>query len=311
MNSSVSRVAKLRGRGRSISTISSMRPGSRAITGDPVGQQDRLADAVGDEQDGLARGRPDALQLDIELIARDRVERAERLVHQEQCRIVEQRPADRRALAHAARQLPRIAMRERAQPERVEHGERRLGRTAWSACGGTRAAAAHWPARCASRAACRAGTRCRDPRAGPSSGPVLDHLTPRRSRSSRARPGSAAGCFSRSPLGPSSDRNSPSRMSSEDVGQRLHVAARRFIGLVDRPQHDMRRFGSCEGTAKTQKREEVRPRTVPTPRAVMPAKAGIQESPARGRCPWPLDARFRGHDGRGVGWRLREANGAE
>ena len=29
----------------------------------------------------------------------------------------------------------------------------------------------------------------------------------------------------------------------------------------------------------------------------MPAKAGIQESPAQWRCLWPLDARFRGHDG--------------
>ena len=40
-----------------------------------------FADAVGDENHRLAIGLPDALQLDRHFVARDGVERAERLVH--------------------------------------------------------------------------------------------------------------------------------------------------------------------------------------------------------------------------------------
>ena len=43
------------------------------------------------------------VQIDVELIARKRVERAEWLVHQQEPRIEQQRPAHRDTLAHAAR----------------------------------------------------------------------------------------------------------------------------------------------------------------------------------------------------------------
>ena len=55
-----------------------------------------------DQQHGLAGGGGDPLQFQVHLFARHRVERAERLVHQQDRRIVHQRPADRRALLHPA-----------------------------------------------------------------------------------------------------------------------------------------------------------------------------------------------------------------
>src|ERR1700704_1259177 len=48
----------------------------------------------------------------IHLIARNGIERAERLVHQQELRVVDERPADRDALAHPARQLMRLLVRE-------------------------------------------------------------------------------------------------------------------------------------------------------------------------------------------------------
>ena len=52
----------------------------------PVGEEDRLRDGVGDEEDRLAPLLPDAQQLEAHLLARHRVERPERLVHQQQAR---------------------------------------------------------------------------------------------------------------------------------------------------------------------------------------------------------------------------------
>src|SRR2546428_200160 len=46
---------------------------------DAVGQERRFADAVGDENHRLAIGLPNAQKLDPHLVARDRVQRAERL----------------------------------------------------------------------------------------------------------------------------------------------------------------------------------------------------------------------------------------
>ena len=49
---------------------------------------------------------PQPQQLLVEMIADDLVERAERLVHQQQLRIEGERARDRHALLHAAGQLP-------------------------------------------------------------------------------------------------------------------------------------------------------------------------------------------------------------
>src|SRR5690606_17336904 len=54
---------------------------------DAVRQQQRLLDRVRHEQDRLAGLLPDADELDLHLVAGDRVERAERLVHEQHARL--------------------------------------------------------------------------------------------------------------------------------------------------------------------------------------------------------------------------------
>jgi hypothetical protein len=73
---------------------------------DTVGQERSFSDAVGHENHRLAIGLPDAQELDSHFIAGDRIEGTERLVHQENAWIVNERSANRYTLPHAARQLP-------------------------------------------------------------------------------------------------------------------------------------------------------------------------------------------------------------
>src|SRR5262249_46826417 len=94
--------------------------GPRRHHHDLVGEEHRLRYAVGDEQHGHAALVADLLQGERELVGGERVERAERLVHQQLRRIVDQRAADRDALAHAARQFVRILVLEAGEPDRGE-----------------------------------------------------------------------------------------------------------------------------------------------------------------------------------------------
>jgi hypothetical protein len=94
----------------------------------PVRQEDRLGNAVGDQQHRLAGGHPDALQFEVHALARHRVERAERLVHQQHRRIVQQRPQDRDALLHAARELPRVLVLEAFQVGHLDEAVGALAR---------------------------------------------------------------------------------------------------------------------------------------------------------------------------------------
>ena len=64
-----------------------------------------LLDAVRDEERGPARLAPDPVQLGLHLLARQRVERAERLVEQHDLRLGREHPRDLAALLHAAREL--------------------------------------------------------------------------------------------------------------------------------------------------------------------------------------------------------------
>ena len=93
-------------------------------------EKHRLGDAVGDEDDGLPRFLPDAQQLEIHLLARQGIECAERLVHQDQLGIVDERTRDRRALLHAAGQLVGILVLVAREPDQ---GEQIAG--AGAACG--------------------------------------------------------------------------------------------------------------------------------------------------------------------------------
>src|SRR5262249_57879194 len=66
---------------------------ARAHDQDPVGQPDRLLDAVGDEQDRRPAPQPQCFEIGADLKARQRVESAEWLVHQEHGWYVRQRLA--------------------------------------------------------------------------------------------------------------------------------------------------------------------------------------------------------------------------
>ena len=82
--------------------ISRTRPGRGVITMMRSDEQHRLGYRMGDEQNGLRPFRPDAQQLEAHFIAGERIKRRERLVHQQNVGIEQQRPGDGDALLHAA-----------------------------------------------------------------------------------------------------------------------------------------------------------------------------------------------------------------
>ena len=68
----------------------------------------RLGNGVGHKHHGAAFALPKLLQLLIEPVAGDLVERAKRLVHHQNARFKRQGTGDRHPLLHAARQLPGV-----------------------------------------------------------------------------------------------------------------------------------------------------------------------------------------------------------
>ena len=94
-----------------------MRPGRALITTTRVADEDRLLDVVGDEQHGLALALPDAEQQFLHQRAGLVVERAERLVEQQDLGIVGERARDRGALLHAAGELLGKVIVEAAQAD--------------------------------------------------------------------------------------------------------------------------------------------------------------------------------------------------
>jgi hypothetical protein len=68
----------------------------------PVGEEHGLGDAMGDEEDRLAPVLPDAEEFKVHLLPGQGVQRAERLVHEQQIGVQEERPAERHALGHPA-----------------------------------------------------------------------------------------------------------------------------------------------------------------------------------------------------------------
>src|SRR5262245_51229106 len=88
---------------------------------DPVGEEDRLDDAVRHEDDGLATLLPDPQQLEVQPFARELVDRPERLIHQDNLWIDNQDSAERGALLHAARQLGGIGTLAVLEPDQAEN----------------------------------------------------------------------------------------------------------------------------------------------------------------------------------------------
>ena len=74
---------------------------------DPVGELDGLQHVVRHEQHGLLRPLPDRLELLAQLPRRDRVEVAERLVHQQEVGLDRERAGDPHALLHPAGEMRR------------------------------------------------------------------------------------------------------------------------------------------------------------------------------------------------------------
>ena len=64
---------------------------------------------------------PDPEQLEVHPLAGHLVERPERLVHQDERRVERERAGDRRALLHAARELPGVVLAEVAELDELEH----------------------------------------------------------------------------------------------------------------------------------------------------------------------------------------------
>ncbi len=105
-------LATSRGRGSASRLSLSMRPGPGRHHDDAVGEEDRFLDRVRDEDHGQPGALPDVEKLVLQALARHRVERAERLVHQHDLGVVGEHAGDRHALLHAARELVRIGVGE-------------------------------------------------------------------------------------------------------------------------------------------------------------------------------------------------------
>ena len=94
--------------------------GTRRHGADAVGQHGRLVERVGDQQHGGAGAPPQPQHLVAHQQPRLRVERAERLVEQDEARLQHQGAGDADALAHAAGKLRRIGAGEVLQPHEGE-----------------------------------------------------------------------------------------------------------------------------------------------------------------------------------------------
>ena len=90
----------------------------------PGRQEHRLVDRVGDEQRGEALALEQAEQLVVQPFAGDLVERAERLVEQEDLRLEHQRAGQRGAHLHAAGELLRVLLLEPVQADEVRSRRR-------------------------------------------------------------------------------------------------------------------------------------------------------------------------------------------
>ena len=117
-------------------------------------EEDRLVDVVGDEHDGLVQLALQRGELALQLGAHDRVDGAERLVHQQHRRVGGERAGDADALLLAARQLRRVLRRPASASRPTSSSSSARPGVARGACP-SRAGAAP-SSRC--RAPCGAGT---------------------------------------------------------------------------------------------------------------------------------------------------------
>ena len=163
-------VASVRGRGMSIFLAMHDAAGPAAHHIDGVGEIDRLAQVVRHQHAGEALLQPQRLHDAPQLLAREGVERAERLVEHQQLGLVDQRAAEVRALLHAARELPGILVGEVGEADRLQELHRALdvlGAMAAEAAlvrlDHLHAAAGCCSSSCATASGSGSGTPCRRP----------------------------------------------------------------------------------------------------------------------------------------------------
>src|ERR1700733_2024473 len=89
---------------------------------DTGSEKTRLFDIMGHENRGEAFPAPEGHKFCLQHQSRQRIELAERLIEQQQSRIVDERAGERGALSHAARQLMRISLAEVAKADQIERG---------------------------------------------------------------------------------------------------------------------------------------------------------------------------------------------
>ena len=218
--------------GRATSAAIRTRPGRHDH--DAIGQEHGLGDRMGDEQDGLAglarrSPRPDAQQFEPHVVAGHGVERAERLVHQQQSGIEQQRPAKRGALLHAAE-----SSRGRFGGEAREagHGEQ-LVRPCSQAARVLASPARRGAARLQDRPPAQQGWSAWNtmPTSGIGAHRARKPTVPRLAGRNPATMRNKVDCRSRSV--PTSETNSPAPTDNEIPGEGLDRAARRRVCHVD------------------------------------------------------------------------------
>ena len=124
LNCGVKVTSRSRGRAMSTTRSATHAAGPRRHHEDAVGEEHRLAQVVRHQHDGDLARRVQVADHAPQLLARERIERAERLVEHQQIRLVDQRAAERGALLHAAGELPGKLVALAAEADR---GEQRLG----------------------------------------------------------------------------------------------------------------------------------------------------------------------------------------
>ena len=117
-------VARVRKLDRQIDRDGPGRAGQRHDAGRQI---DPFIDVMGDEDDGETEFAPQRAHQFLQTDARQRIDRAERLVHQQHGRAASQRARDRHALLHAAGQLPRIVPLEAGELHEADQLARARG----------------------------------------------------------------------------------------------------------------------------------------------------------------------------------------
>ena len=138
---------------------------------DPVAEPERLVEVMAHEQDRLLDARLHREQLVLQLVADQRVERRERLVHQQDVRIGREGAREPDALLHAAREFADVAVRPGREADQLELARDVLAAAPRRLARGTRARSRRSRPPSARAAARTAGTPSRCARAAVAAGP--------------------------------------------------------------------------------------------------------------------------------------------